>query len=226
MARDGWVMDRFRPSRRVHGGQIQDAARSCDEPGGALRESENSSPMFLTGTADPRGVGIAAAMAWIAGATDDALSASSHLIGREIDERALTDAIFLALSHTAAPGRVAVNLAKPQTMKRKSIHSGLSLLAATAALLGAGLSIQAAESKPLPPRLGNRQRNPTSSSSWEMTSVGLISAPTIRASCPGRRQTSTSLPQRACALPTTTLRQAALRAGPISSPASCPFVRV
>ena len=45
-------------------------------------------------------------------------------------------------------------------MKRKSIHSRLSLLAATAALLGAGLSIQAAESEASPSPAGQPAKKP------------------------------------------------------------------
>ncbi len=45
-------------------------------------------------------------------------------------------------------------------MKRKSIHSRLSLLAATAALLGAGLSIQAAESEGSPSPAGQPAKKP------------------------------------------------------------------
>ena len=45
-------------------------------------------------------------------------------------------------------------------MKRKSIHSGLSLLAAMAALIGAGLSIQAAESEASPAPAGQQTKKP------------------------------------------------------------------
>ncbi len=45
-------------------------------------------------------------------------------------------------------------------MKRKLIHSGLSLLAATAALIGAGLSIQAAESEASPSPAGQQAKKP------------------------------------------------------------------
>ena len=43
-------------------------------------------------------------------------------------------------------------------MKRKSIHSGLSLLAATAALIGAGWSIQAADPESSPPTAGQAKK--------------------------------------------------------------------
>src|SRR6476661_7090719 len=46
-------------------------------------------------------------------------------------------------------------------MKRKSIHSGLSLLAAMAALAGAGfLSIQAADPEPSPATSGQQAKSP------------------------------------------------------------------
>ena len=45
-------------------------------------------------------------------------------------------------------------------MKRKSIHSGLSLLAATAALIGAGWSIQAADPESSPPTTGQQAKKP------------------------------------------------------------------
>ena len=45
-------------------------------------------------------------------------------------------------------------------MKRKSIHSGLSLLAATAALVGAGLSIQAADPESSPAPAGQPAKKP------------------------------------------------------------------
>jgi arylsulfatase A-like enzyme len=45
-------------------------------------------------------------------------------------------------------------------MKRKSIHSGLSLLAATAALIGAGWSIQAAETESSPAPAGQQAKKP------------------------------------------------------------------
>ena len=51
--------------------------------------------------------------------------------------------------------------------------------------------------------IAQQQRKPTSSSSWVTMSVGSISAHIIKASCPGRRQTSTSLRLRGCGSPTT-----------------------
>ena len=45
-------------------------------------------------------------------------------------------------------------------MKRKSIHSGLSLLAATAALIGAGWSMQAADPESSPPAAGQQTKKP------------------------------------------------------------------
>src|SRR6476661_2498020 len=45
-------------------------------------------------------------------------------------------------------------------MKRKSTHSGLSLLAVTAALVGAGWSIQAAEQEASPAPAGQQTRKP------------------------------------------------------------------
>ena len=65
------------------------------------------------------------------------------------------------------------------------------------------------------------RESPTSSSSWATMSAGSTSAPTTGASCPARRRTSTSWPPKACCSPTITPRQAARRAGPTSSPASC-----
>ena len=45
-------------------------------------------------------------------------------------------------------------------MKRKLIHSGLSLLVATAALIGAGWSIQAADPESSPPATGQQAKKP------------------------------------------------------------------
>ena len=45
-------------------------------------------------------------------------------------------------------------------MKRKSIHSGLSLLAATAALIGVTWSIQAADPESSPPATGQQTKKP------------------------------------------------------------------
>ena len=57
-----------------------------------------------------------------------------------------------------------------------------SLLAALAALVGAGLSMQAADTwSRLRPRLSSRQRNLIFSSSWAMTSAGCSRVSTIEA---------------------------------------------